>query len=330
MESDFRTILGVGLPRLLSVTVFLLLVCVAMAQPVLAQTAPDKPGIRFYNIDVRLDGQGRSFVSLIMTFKNPEPSFSFKILGRVENFNASSNAGPVDCQVSVSGVSDVSCRMNLTDTQKELKVAFETMDFVKPLDKKLFFSGGMSTKADIDDVSMTLRLPQGFLLVGEDVSSSILSYTTNASAHIVGDSIIVIWKLVGISAEDSLKMEVLYEQVNPLSFTGLIPYILLGGVFAVVLGFIIIRHLKRSDELVLSVLDEYERKIIDIISKGGEVKQKKIVELTDLSKAKVSRVIKSLADRGLVEVEHTGRTNRVKLSKKPYESKNTESENSKS
>jgi uncharacterized membrane protein len=311
--------------RIMTFAFIELVIILGASQVSMAQTVTTKnPEIRFYNIDIRINDQGRSYVSQTMTFMNPETVFSFKILGRVENFKATSNAGPVDCSVSVSGISDVSCQMNLTETQKELKITFETTDFVKSLDNKMLFSGDLSTKTKIDDISVTLRLPPGVLLVGEEVSSSILSYTNNASAHIGGDSIIVIWKLVGFSPDNPLKLEVLYEKVNSLSFSSLIPYILLGGVFAVVLGFIIIRHLKKTDEVVLSVLDEYERKIVDIISKGGEIKQKKIVELTDLSKAKVSRVIKSLAERGIIEVEHSGRTNRVKLSKKPFQPKKIE------
>jgi len=274
--------------------------------------------IQFYKIDIKINEEGRSDAQLVMTFKRPEKYFSFNIIGRVENFEATSNAGPVVCKVDVSGTSSIDCEMNLTETQKELQINFTTNDFVKTLDETFYFSGDLSTHTPVVDVSATLKLPKGSLLVGEDISSSILSYPKNASAHIVGDSIIVVWKLYSISSTDTIKFEVLYEQVTtpPWFKLRMRHFVLLGATFAVVLGFIFVRYLRRSESLVLSVLDEYERKVMDIIAKEGEVKQRRVVQLTNLSKAKVSRVVKNLANRGLIEVERIGRTNRLKMVKK--------------
>ena len=279
------------------------------------------PDIKFYKIDVRIDEESRSFVQLVMTFRQPDTRFAFKVLGRVENFNASSNAGPVECQVAVSGTSDIDCAMNLTDMQKELRLSFETTDFVKPLDNKFYFSADMTPHAYADSAVASLRLPPNSLLVGEDISSSVLSYPDKASAHIAGGNILINWDFLSLAAADNLKLEVLYEQVSvpPWFQLRLRYFVLAGAAFAVVLGFIIVRHFRRSEKLVLSVLDEYERKIVDIVSAEGEVKQKKIVELTNMSKAKVSRVIKSLVNRGVVDVERSGRTNRVRMSKKKPE-----------
>jgi uncharacterized membrane protein len=69
--------------------------------------------------------------------------------------------------------------------------------------------------------------------------------------------------------------------------------------------------------LVLSVLDDFERKVLDVIvNAGGTVNQKKVVQETNLSKAKVSRVVQDLVKRGLIQAERLGRTNKLKLVKK--------------
>jgi uncharacterized membrane protein len=49
---------------------------------------------------------------------------------------------------------------------------------------------------------------------------------------------------------------------------------------------------------------------------GGEINQRKVVQETNLSKAKVSRVVKTLAERGLIEIKRSGRTNKLKMVKK--------------
>jgi uncharacterized membrane protein len=80
--------------------------------------------------------------------------------------------------------------------------------------------------------------------------------------------------------------------------------------------FLYFRFLRKPEKIILSVLDEFERKVFDVIKEAGEINQKKVAQLTNLSKAKVSRVVKSLAERGLIEVERLGRTNKLKIVKK--------------
>lgn len=288
-----------------------------MGLALFSATVSANPDIEFYKIDISVDESGSSHVQLFINFEKPEDIFSMDIIGRIEGFEADTNAGPADCSVSTSGTSKISCNLNLTETRKELRINFTTADFVKSLDDKSYFSAALGPKTSVNHVSATIRLPQNTLLTGEDISSSIISYTQNASAHIVGDSILIIWNLNDISS-DAIKFDVLYERVEPpvwFQFR-MSHFILLGGSFAAVIGVIIVLYLRRSKNVVLSVLDEYERKVMDVISKEGEVKQKQVVNMTNLSKAKVSRVVKSLADRGLVEAERRGRTNILRNVKK--------------
>jgi uncharacterized membrane protein len=66
----------------------------------------------------------------------------------------------------------------------------------------------------------------------------------------------------------------------------------------------------------LVLLSENERKVIEILRKNPKIDQKKIVELSNLSKAEISKIISSFKQRGIVEVEKRGRNNIVKLIKK--------------
>jgi len=299
--------------------IFLFAVAIAVFPKPVEAAPPENIGeINFYTIYTRIDDVGRSYVNLTFTFRYPEKQLRLRIPGRVENFEASSNAGPVNCVAEVSGITDVSCEMNLTWSARELRLSYETPDFVKDLDDKIYFSGVFTPNAKVSTVSATVKLPKNHFLTGEDISDSILTYVNNASAHILGDTIVITWTLSDITEKENIKFEVLYEQVKePVWFKfRMRHFVLFGSVFAVVVGFVVVRYLRKSQQLVLSVLDEHERKIINIISEEGEIKQKKIVDLTNLSKAKVSRVVKSLASRGLIEVERRGRTNRIRLSKK--------------
>jgi DNA-binding Lrp family transcriptional regulator len=79
-----------------------------------------------------------------------------------------------------------------------------------------------------------------------------------------------------------------------------------------------------------SVLNKDEKRIVDILSRhGGKSGQKVLVRESDFSKAKVSRLVKNLKERGVVDIEPiSGRENRIilKFDKKPDAEKPQEKE----
>ena len=270
--------------------------------------------VTYYGIDTRLHEDGLAAVTLTITFKQPVDSFSTIIIGRIDNFEANSNSGPVDCNISVKGTSVVNCNLNLTGDKRTLFLNFNTNDFVKQLDEKFFFSNDFSIDADVDSVFASLRLPDRMVLTEEAGKISLPEY-----ADVVSEGNVIVWSISNINKDSSIKLEALYQRLPTPFFEQLrIRYII---IFAVVTGaviaFLILRHYRKSEQLVLSVLDDFERKVIDVISNNqGEVNQRKVVQETNLSKAKVSRVVKSLVGRGLIEAQRIGRTNKLKLIKK--------------
>jgi len=59
-----------------------------------------------------------------------------------------------------------------------------------------------------------------------------------------------------------------------------------------------------------------ERKVIEIVMEKGEVSQEELPELTGFSKPKISRLLKDLVDRKVVERKKFGKTYLVKLTDK--------------
>ncbi len=272
--------------------------------------------IQFYGVDVNLDKNGRSYVTLTITFYEVEKEFNFQVLGRVENLKASSDFGSVDCKAEVKGISEINCDINIS-VGRTIVISFETNDFVKVFDSKYYFDGDFTLGKDISKIFATVKLPEGMALIEENLNASRVSFPENASILSSGRKIIVTWRLEEIKSNQNLKLQFLYESIAEVQPISLRYFVVLGVVIALVLAFVYIRFFKKPQKLVLSVLDEFERKVMDvIIASGGVVNQKKVVEQTNLSKAKVSRVIKSLVNRGLIEVERSGRINRLKLLKK--------------
>jgi uncharacterized membrane protein len=267
-----------------------------------------------YSVDTDVKEDGSTLNKLTITFPHPETHFSFTVKGEVKSFNATSNAGPVVCSVDTGVVSFVSCTLNLTQEKRTLYIDFETKDFVK-IGDKYYFDGDFTLNKDINYMSVSVRLPEGMAPVKD---KGLFPPDAVANWDLAGRRLTVVWNLNDIKSDQVLRFQILYERLQqpPLRLS----YFIIGGVVAaIIIILFILYRMRKSEQLILSVLDDFEKKVMDvIIAADGIVNQKKVVQETNLSKAKVSRVVKSLVERGVIEVERRGRANILKLVKKKF------------
>ncbi|ACV23871.1 helix-turn-helix transcriptional regulator [Methanocaldococcus fervens] len=76
---------------------------------------------------------------------------------------------------------------------------------------------------------------------------------------------------------------------------------------------IIQKDIELKKGVLWDFLTEDEKTIIDLIKKHGHITQKEIVEITGMSKPKVSRIISELEDRKIIRKEKIGRINKLTL-----------------
>jgi len=300
-------------PATVSVFSFALLFLLLFASAASAQ-------VQYYGVDANIDDKGKVSVQMTLTFSQIVKDFNFTIEGSVQKFSVNSTAGPQNCLLQVSGITVVNCKLNLTQDKRTVIFNFDTFDFVRDVDGKFFLDSDFSLDKNIEQVAVTVKLPEGNAIVSEDVPNRI-SFPEVANIISDGRRIIVNWRFTQTSAAQPLKFQILYETIIlPPLFDFRIRYaIIAGGIIGLVSTFAYLRYFRKAEKVILSVLDEYERKVFDlIVAAGGTVNQKKIVQETNLSKAKISRVVKSLVDRGVIEVEHVGRTNKLKVLKKKF------------
>ena len=169
---------------------------------------------------------------------------------------------------------------------------------------------------DTDRIYVTVKLPDGMFLTDKvllPISPS------GAEKKIEGKNIITSWSFSNKNPGDVIPIRIYYESLFPQPLIERFDYRwLIVSVFILIVGLVIIyKKMPKKTELVLSVLNEAERMIVDIIRKEGKerVDQRKIVSSSGFSKAKVSRIIQGLQARGVIDVERTGRKNRVSLKK---------------
>jgi uncharacterized membrane protein len=124
------------------------------------------------------------------------------------------------------------------------------------------------------------------------------------------------WERLDLNSDDSLQFSVMYTMPTVLS-SFLIVILTVIVIIVMVSLVVYIKSGRKPEEIVSSVLNKDEKILIDLLNKyGGNVVQKTLVRETDFSKAKVSRLVKGLRERGVIKIEPvSGRENRVILKK---------------
>jgi len=273
-----------------------------------------------YSIDVDLAKQNMATVKLVFVLAEPVGEFGILLPFRISNFTATSTSGMVDCKTQLEGVSIISCSANLTEEKKTLEMTFQSSEMIKSVGGDFVFTGDFSVKIPAKNVFAAVRLPEGMILSQGIQGGSTVPKTNSTSTD--GRKITVVWRLTDVK-DVPLTFQVFYETTSEPAPAFVVPpreiLVLLGIIFGGSLGLIAFKSRKKTQEVILSVMDDYEKNIISSIEKaGGKINQKKIAADTNLSKAKVSRVVHKLMERGVVEVERRGRTNMVSISKKKF------------
>lgn len=273
--------------------------------------------VSYYGIDNVINRDNSIDVKMTITFSEIIENFNFIFLGSINNFKAVSNAGPVDCNLESDAVTNVNCKLSLTQEKRNLEITFTTDSLVKGLGNLLFFDGDFNINKNMNSVFVSVKIPEGMILSSNNNTYPTLPIGSNTISD--GRHIIVTWSLFNITHNSLPKFQLAYE---PLSVAPSIPsyvYFIVGVIAAASVSFIIVRRMRKPKDVIFSVLDKYEKSVMDcVVNSGGTVNQKKIVQETNLSKAKVSRVIKNLVNRGLVESERLGRTSKIKVIKKGF------------
>ena len=272
--------------------------------------------IQYYGIDSFIASNGKVSTKLTITFFQPERRFELKVFAKIENFNASSNAGPVNCEVKAGEASLIVCEMNLTQEKRTLELSFKTSDFVKRLDAQNYLSADLSLGQEIFSLFASFTLDEGLLISKKNDVPQI--FPENATILSDGRRVIVNWNFQNVPKDKIVKFEIFYETIEKTKFP-VFQAVLAFLLIAAVISSLFYKRMKKARQLIFSVLDEQERKILEMVSKAEQINQKKIVQAMNLSKAKVSRIVKKLAERGLIKVERRGRTNILRIVKKRIE-----------
>ena len=263
-------------------------------------------------IDNRLDGF--SYINISFRFTEEIKKIDFPFPGKISDLNFEKGK----CEVRKGLTTILHCEPPSPYVVGETTVYawFKGTELTQREENITHFSFDIPILWDTDKISVTAKLPDGMFL-----SDRVLLPISPSGADkiIEGKRIIASWSFLNKKPGDVIPIRMYYESLFPQPSIQNFDYrFLLLPIFVLIVGLVLIyKKLPKKTELVLSVLNEGERMIVDIIKKEGKerVDQRKIVGASGFSKAKVSRIIQGLQGRGVLDVERTGRKNRISLKK---------------
>ena len=163
-----------------------------------------------------------------------------------------------------------------------------------------------------EEIFVLIRLPQYSVLSGDNPAESY--FPENGKIISDGKVIAVFWEFSDLG-EETLQFSVSY--LPPLQIPSELIVALTILVIVVMVGVVVFaRRRSHPGEVITSVLNTDENVIVNILKKNdGKALQKVLVRDSDFSKAKISRLVKDLKSRGVLEIEPvSGRENRILLS----------------
>lgn len=168
---------------------------------------------------------------------------------------------------------------------------------------------------------VSMRLPIGYIVPREKgKDESFYLSPTPQEVYSDGQQIILSWEQTGQEFPISAVMRKVITQ--PIAW--IIATILSLLVAAGAVVYIVLRKpqtkvvkvkpkAKKKPKAVVPTLIDNEQQVVNYLKENGQVWQKQIQQATGFSKAKVSRVIRNLEARGVIEKTPYGNTNKISL-----------------
>lgn len=283
---------------LVAITLFLLFFSISFSQL-----------SKFYvKIDYGIEKMKSTFT---ICFKNiSENYFKIPVYEKYEKLNFSTFGKYINCWKNENFVE---CNFELTKEKTCIDLLFYGKTNKEKLNEKIYsFSYSFNIPLIAEEISIAAILPERVIIAHTE--NSIFPSKYFLATDPSGRRIVVSWKLDNNGKIDFLTkiiVEIPLEE-KKTGLTQIVSYF----AFPIVIILIVFYYLKfLRKETIESILNENERKIVEILREKKKIVQKDLVQYLELSKAKVSRMVKDMEKRGIIEVERRGRNNILKLKK---------------
>lgn len=278
--------------------------------------------LSFFETDINLEWEKANFDLTLIFDERPE-SFRLPIFYQIEKFEYETNFENGVCnQKEENWGTLIKCDFSKAEGRgQRLSLKYSSSQIISDLEKRKMLDVDVAFPLKTEKAVIRATLNEGLVLMREGNETALSPFSPrDGNKGSDGRRIYVYWERKDVPKGEKIGVTLLYEKLKKEGFklSRELLFLAGSGFLILVLLFLIFYSRKKPE---ISVLKEDERNVVEILENyGGECKQKRIVKETEYSKTKVSRLIKNLKERGLVEIERLGRTNRIKL-KEPTKEK---------
>jgi len=243
---------------------------------------------------------------------NTDQTFIFPLSSSV-NVKVESVA---NCNVQ-QGTLETNILCNLKASNRTvIVISYSSDQKISKKDNYFLFQDSFKINSDTDTVSFLIKLPEGTGLK-EPIENS--SSPSGALIGSDGRRTIINWIENDLKKGVTFDVSIAYEKIGEVVISEFPIQIISVIALVIIVGFALFYQFywrNRNVNLIIPILKKDEKKIFDVIMKHGSgVNQKIIVNDSGYSKAKVSKVLKSLEERGILRLERIGRKNKVHIEK---------------
>jgi uncharacterized membrane protein len=245
--------------------------------------------IQVYSItfDIQPDMSVREEIKIVFSEPLKEGNLTYSLSGKAYKIKA--NDSIQDLEVVEEKDAIVVFVKNGT---KQLYLSFETNNLVKAYnDGKEFLTYLYLPKAEV--IKIYLWLPKGYALYKDGVIPEGEIITD-------GERIGVYWK-----GKQDTPLIVRFYQLQGSKVE------LIAAALLLIIAAVVFVKSRKDDSYLLGFSSD-EVKVIEALKERKVVHQNKLEKELGFSRAKMTRIVKKLEEKGLVEKERTGRTNKIK------------------
>lgn len=233
------------------------------------------------------------------------------------NVRGELHEGSVECNY-IDNKNEIICNPEELRNNYSITIKYNTPDPTQLKRGYREFSHTHRILTPTEEYSLKVLLPEGYGLIKSKDAEALMPDAETSSE---GRKIHIKWEETDISLGDSLEFTARYQELNVLNiFPGYTAIAL--TVVLILIAVAIALRLRSSEKeetisSILPILKEDEREVLMyMVENEGECEQKDLVENLDYSKAKISRLVKNLQERNLIEKIKEGRKNRLTLKRK--------------
>lgn len=246
-------------------------------------------------------------------------TLDYLFLGNMYGLKGMFNNKPINCTIkNVEIGSEAICKQNNRTKNGTLTLSFYSKDVIRRINDVNEITYIKPILKPISNLYVTIYLPEGSVLMTLNNMRSFSPENAIIGSDSAGRRIVIRWNMKDVELGKKYVFTAYYESViKQEKENNKITYILLSVIGALFIllaisGYFL--HKRKTNQKIIEVLIDDEKKVLDIIKKLGDgCKQKDIVKESGFSKAKVSRIIENLKKRKIIRTERVGRTNKVYL-----------------